>query len=162
MRNIQEEIVVGVVPLLLPPPLPQTTLGTMFRRGLFFTNKPLLKWKVYFLFGLGTNLDSFEANSILELDHPACILVLQIMSFSFEVFYRLFWSEPIDFPSKMVPCKFGLDLPLFGLQPLSKVHGSNLWLLTNRIALFHWTLNLGPSSKLTLKLDWNKSQVHKC
>jgi hypothetical protein len=43
----------------------------------------------------------------------ACIWVFQFMSFPFELF---FWgSEPIDFPSKMVPCRFSLDLPLFGL-----------------------------------------------
>jgi hypothetical protein len=40
-------------------------------------------------------------------------------------------------------------LPLFGLGPLSKGHGSNyLWLLPNRFALFHWTLDLAPSSKV--------------
>ncbi len=42
-------------------------------------------------------------------------------------------------------------LPLFGLGPSSKGHGANLWLSSNRIALFHWTLDLGPSSKVALK-----------
>jgi len=46
-------------------------------------------------------------------------------------------TEPIDFPSKMVSCRFNLDLPLFGLGPSSKGCGSKLWLPTNRIALFH-------------------------
>jgi hypothetical protein len=45
--------------------------------------------------------------------------------------------QPIDFPSKMVPCRFSLDLPLFGLVLSSKGRGSNLWLSSNRIALFH-------------------------
>ncbi len=51
---------------------------------------------------------------------------------------------------KMVPCRFRLYLSLFGLGPWSKGCGSNLWLSANRIALFHWTLDLGPSSKVTL------------
>ncbi len=59
-----------------------------------------------------------------------------------------FWSEPIHFPSKMVPCRFSLDLPLFGLRPSSRGHGSNLWLSTNRIGLFNWTLDLALSSKV--------------
>jgi hypothetical protein len=50
----------------------------------------------------------------------------------------------------MVPCKFSLNLPLFGLKPTSKARGSNLWLSTNRIALFQWTLDLGPSFKVAL------------
>jgi hypothetical protein len=37
--------------------------------------------------------------------------------------------------------KFSLDLPLFGLGLSCKDHGSNLWLSSNRIALFHWTLD---------------------
>ncbi len=51
----------------------------------------------------------------------------------------------------MVPCRFSLDLPLFGLGPSSKGHGFNLWLSSNRIALFHGTLDLEPSSKVTLR-----------
>ncbi len=64
----------------------------------------------------------------------------------------LFLFEPIDFLSKMVACRFSLNLPLFGLGPASKGHGSNLWLSSNRSALFHWTLDLGNSSKVALIL----------
>jgi hypothetical protein len=49
---------------------------------------------------LGTNLDWFEANWILELDYtlvPAWFLVLQIRSSPFST---IFGSEPIDLPSK--------------------------------------------------------------
>jgi hypothetical protein len=52
-----------------------------------------------------------------------------------------------------VPCRFSLDLPLFGLGPSSKGHRSNLWLSSNRIALFHWTLDLGSSSKVALIVE---------
>ncbi len=71
----------------------------------------------------------------------------------------LFGFEPIDFPSEMVPSSFRLDLPPFGLGPSSKGRGSNLWLSANKIALFHWTLDLGPLSKvaLTLSSQMNRS-----
>jgi hypothetical protein len=49
---------------------------------------------------------------------------------------------------KMVPCKFSLNLPLFGLGLSSKGRGSNLWLSTNKIVLFHWTMDVGPSFKV--------------
>jgi hypothetical protein len=54
-------------------------------------------------------------------------------------------SKPIDFPFKMVPCKFSLDLPLVGLGSSSKGRGSNLWLSANRICSISldprpWTL----------------------
>jgi hypothetical protein len=84
----------------------------------------------------------------------ACILVLQIISFFFFFFFCYSGSfEPIDVTSKMVPCRFSLDLPLFGLGPSSKGHRSNLWLSSNRIALFHWTLDLGSSSKVALIVE---------
>jgi hypothetical protein len=76
----------------------------------------------------------------------ACILILHIMSSPFQAHF--FGFEPIDFPSKKVPCKFSIHLSLFGLGPSSKGSGSNLWLSSNRIALFHWTLDLGPSPKV--------------
>jgi hypothetical protein len=38
------------------------------------------------------------------------------------------------FPSKQVPCRFRLNLPLFGLGPSSKGLGTNLKLSTNKIA----------------------------
>ncbi len=59
--------------------------------------------------------------------------------------------------------RFSLDLPLFG----AKGHGSNIWVSANRIGLFHWTLELGPSSKVALKSftqfhdpsEWNLSSL---
>jgi hypothetical protein len=60
--------------------------------------------------------------------------------------------ELIDFPSQTVPCKFSLDLPLFGLGPSSKCHGFNLWLSTNKIDVSQGTLDLGSSSKVTLSV----------
>jgi hypothetical protein len=50
----------------------------------------------------------------------------------------------------MEPCRCRLDLPLLGLAPSSKGCGSNLWLLANIIVIFHWTMDLRPSSKVTL------------
>jgi hypothetical protein len=83
-----------------------------------------------------------------------CILILQIMSSCFDDSHFIFiffgGSKPINFPPIMVPCKFNLDLPLFGLGLSSKGHGPNLWLSTNRIALFHWTRVLRPSYKVAL------------
>jgi hypothetical protein len=99
---------------------------------------------------LGTNLRSFEANSILELD-PA--LHLGSSNHWLSLLACFLASEPIDFPSKMVmPCKFSLELPLFGFGLLCKGQCFNLQLSSNRIPLFHWTLDLGPSSKVALCL----------
>ncbi len=67
------------------------------------------------------------------------------MAFFFSVF------EPIDFPSLMMPCRFSLNnMPLFGLGPSSKGHESSLWLSSNKISLFHWTLDLGSLFKVAL------------
>ncbi len=77
---------------------------------------------------------------------------------SFFSFFFPFRFEPIDFPSKMVPWRFSLYLPLFGFEASSNGHGSNLWLSSNRITLFHWTLNLGPSSKVALR-SWAKGGI---
>ncbi len=54
-----------------------------------------------------------------------------------------FWFKDLSckFSRSMHEIWFSLDLPLFGLGPSSKGHGSNLWLWANRIALFHWTLD---------------------
>jgi hypothetical protein len=41
----------------------------------------------------------------------------------------------------MVPCRSSLNLALFGLGPSLKSHRSNLWLSSNKIALFQWTLD---------------------
>jgi hypothetical protein len=81
---------------------------------------------------LGTNLDSSEANWILELD-PALDSSLHLGCPNHELSLELFFGglETIDFPSKMVPCGFSLNLPLFGLGPhlkaLGPIYGSQ-WL----------------------------------
>jgi hypothetical protein len=47
---------------------------------------------------LGTNLDWFEANWILELDYTLVpSLISKLGALLLALFY---WSEPIDFPSK--------------------------------------------------------------
>ncbi len=113
--------------------------------------RPHFRWGPGFK-SLGTNFHSFEANWILELDPWACILVLQIMSSHLSCF---FWGpNQFDFPSKMEPCSFSLDLPLLVLDPHLKavgpIYGSNLWLSSNRIGLFHWTCNLDSHLKWPL------------
>ncbi len=67
---------------------------------------------------LGTNLNSFDANWTHELDlalDPNFHLGTSNRELSFLAIYI---SEPIDFLSKMVPCRFSLDLPPFGLGTL--------------------------------------------
>jgi hypothetical protein len=62
-------------------------------------------------------------------------------------------ANQLIFPPKHVPCRFSLKFPLFGCGPLSsKGLEINLKLLTNKIAWIHWSLDLGPSSKVTLNL----------
>jgi hypothetical protein len=81
----------------------------------------------------------------------ACILVLQIMSSPFRFFLKIkiFWGlKQLIFPPKW--CHIGLALIchfFWFWKPSSISHGSNLWLSSNRIALFHWTMDVGPSSK---------------
>jgi len=65
--------------------------------------------------------------------------------------------------------RFSLNLPLLGLGPSSKGLGSNLWLSSHRIALFQWTLDLGPSSKVAPKIPfepplekWENERVLNC
>jgi len=98
---------------------------------------------------LGTNLHSCEANWILELECslvPILILGFPNQSSPFSI---VFWSEPIDFPSKIGAilasiCYFLiLDLHLKALGPIQSFS-------TNKIVWIHWSLYLGPSSKLAL------------
>jgi hypothetical protein len=65
------------------------------------------------------------------------------------------WIPKIDFPSQMVPCRFSLNSPLFGLGLSSKGRGSDIRLSSIGIALFHWTLDLAPSFKVTLKVSFH-------
>ncbi len=103
-------------------------------------------------FLVGTNYDWFEANWIFELDStlvPSLILGSPNQELSFQHYFLV----PTNWfsPPKQVPCKFSLNLPLFGLGPSSKGLGTNLKLLTNKIAWINWSLDLGPSSKVALK-----------
>jgi len=52
----------------------------------------------------------------------------------FQPYSWFFGPNQLLFPPKQVPCRFSLNLPLFGLGPLSKGLGTNLKLLTNKIA----------------------------
>jgi hypothetical protein len=54
---------------------------------------------------------------------------------------------------------FTLDLPLLGLEPSTKGHGSSLWPSFNGIALFHWTPDLGPSSEVALRLVFGSDSI---
>ncbi len=70
-----------------------------------------------------------------------------------------FWSEPIGFPSKMMPCKLNHNLIYVGLGPLSKGLGTNLKLLTNKNVQFHWTLILGLLFKVALWIAFYKWHI---
>jgi hypothetical protein len=87
-------------------------------------------------------------NWILELD-PRLHLAFSNHELSSELFF-LFGLDQLIFPPKW--CHVGLVLIclFFGLGPLSKGHGTNLQFSANSIALFHWRLNLRPSSKVAL------------
>jgi hypothetical protein len=85
-------------------------------------------------------------------------LILQTMSCPFKCY---FWFGPIDFPSKMMSCRLNHNLIRFGLGPLSKCLGTNLKLSTNKNVWVHWTLLLGPLSKMVLNISpiFQKDQV---
>jgi hypothetical protein len=51
---------------------------------------------------------------------------------------------------------FEANCILFGLGPSFKGLGTNLKLSTNKIAWIHWFLDLGPSSKVTLRPTLDK------
>jgi hypothetical protein len=51
-----------------------------------------------------------------------------------------------------MPCRLNHNLICLGLGLLSKGLGTNLKLLANRNAQFHWTLLLGPLSKVALSV----------
>ncbi len=77
----------------------------------------------------------------------ACILILQIMSSLIQLFFYKGLNQLI-FPPIWCHVCLVLILPLFGHEPSSKSHVSNLWLSQNRIALFHWILEGCSSSKV--------------
>ncbi len=76
-------------------------------------------------------------------------MVLQIRSSLFSTIF-LVWTN--WFSLQKVPCRFSLNLLLFGLRPSCKGLGTNLKLSTNKIAWICWSLNLGPLSKVTFRL----------
>jgi len=84
----------------------------------------------------------------LELD-PALDHGLHLCPSNHELSILALFSgfKLIDFPFQTVTCMFTLHLPLFGLGSSSKGHRSDLWLASNWIALFHWTLDFEPSCK---------------
>jgi hypothetical protein len=109
---------------------------------------------------LATNLDWFEANWILESDHtwvPRTIPGSPNQELS--ILALFFDPNQLIFPPKLVPCRFSLNLPLFGLGPSSIGLGINLKLSTNKIAWIHWSLDLGPSSKVALNHPKAELQV---
>jgi len=67
---------------------------------------------------LGTNLDcdfkQIESFSWTLSWSLAWFLVLRITSSPFST---IFWSEPMFFPPKQVPCRFSLNLPFLVLDP---------------------------------------------
>jgi hypothetical protein len=86
-------------------------------------------------------------NKKLKNEQPSTLdytLVLQIMSSHLS---SIFWSGPIAFPFAMKPCKLNHNLICLCPGPLSKDLETNLNLLTNKNARFHWTLFLEPLSK---------------
>jgi len=112
--------------------------------------KPHFRWGSGSKF-LGTKLELFEANWILELD-PFLDPSLHLGSPNHELSFELFFLglNRLIFLPKWWPCRFSLHLPLFGLGPSSKGHSFNLLFSANRIALLHWTLDLRSSSKVAL------------
>jgi hypothetical protein len=101
---------------------------------------------------VGTNLDSFETRIFAPVGPSFGDPSLHVGSSDHELSnlaLSFFWSEPIDLPSKMVPCRFSLDLSLSGHK-----FSSNLWLSANSISLFLGTLDFGPSSKVALRKPW--------
>jgi hypothetical protein len=63
---------------------------------------------------------------------PSLILGSPSQELSFLALF--FGLNQLIFPPKQVPCRFSLKLPLFGLGRLLKGLGTNLKLLTNKIA----------------------------
>jgi len=85
----------------------------------------------------------FESNCILEL-HSTLVpsMILGSPKQELSPFLALFFGlNQLIFPPKQVPCRFSLNLPLFGFRPSFKGLGINLKLLTNKIAWTHWSLD---------------------
>jgi hypothetical protein len=86
-------------------------------------------------------------------------LVFQTMSSPLSFFF-LVWTN--CFPYKIIPFKLNHNLICFGPRPLFKDLKTNLKFLTNWNVQFHWTLFLGPMSKVAFNpiveltsIDWN-------
>jgi hypothetical protein len=78
-----------------------------------------------------------------------CTFILQTMS---SLLNYYFWSKPIGFPFKMMPCKLNHNIICLGPKSLFKCLGTNLKLLTNRNVRFHLTLLLGALFKVVIKI----------
>ncbi len=96
-------------------------------------------------------------------EHPWTLgytLVLKSHELSFKLFF--FVVQTNWFPSRMMPWKLKQNLNCLSLGPLFKGLGTNLKLLTNMNAQFHWTLLLGSLSKVTLSFMPCWSPGHFC
>jgi len=85
--------------------------------------RPTSRWALGSKF-VWTNLDSFEANWILELD-LALDLSLHLGFSNHELSFLVLllgWNK-LNILEKMVPCRFSLHLPLFVLDPHLKAMG---------------------------------------
>jgi len=72
---------------------------------------------------LETSLHLGSPNHELSFEVFFLIKKLFFIFLFFYYFLKNKGSKPIDFPSKMVPCKLSLDLSLFGLQISSQSLG---------------------------------------
>jgi hypothetical protein len=73
---------------------------------------------------------------------------LDLGSPNHELFFL--WSKPIDFPTKMEPCSFGLDLPLLVLDPHLKAVGPIYGSQLIGLVYFIGPCNLDPHLKWPL------------
>jgi hypothetical protein len=99
---------------------------------------------------LGTNFDWFEANWILELDYTLVPRLIVWWAVHLALFFGV---NQLIFPSKEVSCRFSLNLPFVGLGLSSKDLGTNLKLSTKKITWIHWSMDLGHSSQVALRVD---------
>jgi hypothetical protein len=77
--------------------------------------------------------------------------ILHFGSPNHELSFKLsFLVQTNWFPSKLMPYTLNHNLICLGLRPSSKGLGTNLKLLINKNAQFHWTLLLRPLFKMTL------------
>ncbi len=110
-------------------------------------------------------MKQIESLSSTVLCSLAWFFILQIRSFPFGTVFlvQTNWFSV----QKRCHVGFRFNLSLFGLGPSSKGLRTNLKLLTNKIAWIHWSLDLGPASKVALSalsslqlwLEWTSSHL---